>query len=791
MKSHSWAKLPLVLYVCAVAFFSAAECTDAAPLTGHPRLWVRGSDLPRLRSWATAANPVYKNGLAAVASQAKADMDAGHVPDEDDGGTAWATYATEKYAELFAFMSLIAADQGARDDYAGRAVQLLMYVVDKAALGAADNQPFRDPAFSTSDRSRWWGEGFALTVDWIYPYLNAAQKAAIRKVFLRWTQENMVAETTTYNHPEPQGVVNDPVLTKNRLRVRWAFNNYYAAHMRNIGLMAMALDAADDADAKLRSYLRYATGSWLYVIDYLLRTDARGGLSPEGYEYGPQSAGYIAQFLLALQSAGQDDPAVWGPQVVLTGNPFWKAFTPAYLHSLSPATSIAGDGWDYLGPVYLPAWFGDGQYYWAADTIDVFGALGLHAYRRGDKAQLNAARWIEKHIPPGGPAALLERARDSNAFRTAILYFLLFDPNATAPVNPRGAYPLTHYAAGIGHLLARTGWGKDAAWFTYGLGWNSIDHQHGDGNSFEFYRNGEWLTKERSGYGWNVACSNYHNTLALENAKPDRPPGDWRYLIWQCGGQWSYLSASEGGVIKARSIKPGFVYMLGDATRLYNLRAENLTDITHASRSIVWLKPDHIIVYDRAASAVNGRFKQFWLQLPENPKIAGNRSTVTTAKGQKLFVTTLLPAAASISADAAKPGGDANDETAANEPMRYRLKVTLASDPQDIRFLHVLQGADSGSDYDPPVLIESSAGTAFAGAAVNGVAVLFPKRLGAAFSQLRYRAPLGAAMHIITGLSAEAGYDVNIDNSGADLLVTVTPGSAYHADKGGVLQFSN
>jgi len=35
---------------------------------------------------------------------------------------------------------------------------------------------------------------------------------------------------------------------------------------------------------------------------------------------------------------------------------------------------------------------------------------------------------------------------------------------------------------------------------------------------------------------------------------------------------------------------------------LYNSAYEGSTDILHASRSIVGFKPDHIVVYDRAAS---------------------------------------------------------------------------------------------------------------------------------------------------------------------------------------------
>src|SRR5438270_415638 len=76
-------------------------------------------------------------------------------------------------------------------DRARRARTLLMYVMNLAALGPATGQPFRDPCFAgcDSNRSRASGEGFALTVDWIYPYLSAADKATIRAVFLRWANE--------------------------------------------------------------------------------------------------------------------------------------------------------------------------------------------------------------------------------------------------------------------------------------------------------------------------------------------------------------------------------------------------------------------------------------------------------------------------------------------------------------------------------------------------------------------------------------------------------------------------
>src|SRR5680860_1025871 len=104
-------------------------------------------------------------------------------------------------------------------------------------------------------------------------HLSSEDKATIRTVFLRWAGENERAEITAFNHPEPSGVLNDPVLVDDPIAVRWAANNYYTAHMRSIGLMAMALDPEDDPGGELRSHLDSATGAWLYVIDHLLRND--------------------------------------------------------------------------------------------------------------------------------------------------------------------------------------------------------------------------------------------------------------------------------------------------------------------------------------------------------------------------------------------------------------------------------------------------------------------------------------------------------------------------------------
>src|SRR5262245_9768712 len=338
---------------------AAAQPAAAQPVAGHPRLWVTAADLPRLRSWATTSNPVYSKGVAVLASTIEDEIKAGKIPQSDTGSREYEDYPTEAIAAFFAFLSLVSPDQPSRDYYAlcGRA--LLMYVMDQAAKGPARGQPFRGPTFAGSDsnRARWQGESYGLAVDWLYPVLTATDKATIRKVFLRWCQEIV---TSGYHAPKPVGVVNDPSLLSDRLDLRWAANNYVSALARNLGLMAMSMDPADDPGGLLAKYLGESTGAFLYRIDALYRGDARGGLGVEGFEYGPPALGYWAELLLALHTAGQDDPKRWGPQTVLTNNPFWRDAVPAFLNEQSAVTVPDPDG----TAVYQPAMFGDAQRFW-------------------------------------------------------------------------------------------------------------------------------------------------------------------------------------------------------------------------------------------------------------------------------------------------------------------------------------------------------------------------------------------------------------------------------------------
>jgi hypothetical protein len=772
-----------------------------APVTSHPRLWLTQNDLPRLQSWAVVTNPVYQQGLRVALTSAintyNSKFFPGGVanPNWPDGGTInWEAYDTEAYAEFFAFVSLIDPDPTARATYAQYARDLLMHVMNEAVKGAAAGQPFRDPAFAINNRANYWGEAFGLTVDWLQysNTLTTQDKATIRTVFLRWANENLNAATAYDDRPQPVGVMNNPQLLSNQQKLRWAANNYYSGHMRFLTMMALSLDAADDPPLNpsqpdtqlgntLRSYIGNVTGAWLYQ-QYAMYEDANivgaayglpaaglgaasGGLSVEGFMYG-HALGYVEEALLALHTAGYHDVALAGPQIRLIDSTFWDNFIDGFLHSITPTaqTPSVASGYAYLGPVYQMASYGDILRYWiAADWIDPICALGVYDQLTGNTTRWNKARWIETNAIEGGAAKLTTRAGGDiwgNSYASsAILNFMLFDPTAPPPVDPRPSLPTSFYASPIGRILARTDWTPNASWFDYKCTWESINHQLGDCGQFEFYRKGEWLTKERSGYAEDFigATSDYHNTIGLQNDVPSN-------LQWfetatsQRGGQWTN-GMNIGDPATRASIANGYVYAQSNMTNLYNRSGAN--DITHASRAIVWLKPDNIVVYDRATSKTANRFKRFNLGLLTNATINGKLATATSAGGQQLYIRNVLPIGATMVITPA----ETFRFVAQLEPSQYRLVIEDPSNPTDVRFLNVLQGADAGASADAVTLVQSTSGTPFDGVAVKNTVILFPVSMSATFTSVTYIMPPNTTSHLITGLTPNAGYDINIPDS--------------------------
>jgi len=346
-------------------------------------------------------------------------------------------------------------------------------------------------------------------------------------------------------------------------------------------------------------------------------------MAPEGTLYGA-SLGSVVNQLLALQTAGFNNTNYTGPQCKLTGSAVWDRFCDGWLHTLTPRTDLIES---YLAPAYQMFGYGDTlRLYAAPDFSAPYSSLMMLDYQTGNTNRLAKTTWLAVEAPEGGYEALVQRAGTSwganEAYEQGILYFLTLDPATLAPpADPRPGEPLVFQDAKQGTLIGVTDWTTNRSVLDWRCSWISINHQNGDAGMFQFLRKGEFLTAELTGYDANDygQASWLHNTLALQNTCVNGTPQNLEWYeggLWATGSQWQ-LGEGTGDPRSLASAGAGYIFTYGDMTPLYN-RPSPYTpdnaclDILQATRSLLWLQPDHILVYDRAESRRRCRWFRVW-----------------------------------------------------------------------------------------------------------------------------------------------------------------------------------
>jgi FG-GAP-like repeat len=116
-----------------------------------------------------------------------------------------------------------------------------------------------------------------------------------------------------------------------------------------------------------------------------------------------------------------------------------------------------------------------------------------------------------------------------------------------------------------------------------------------------------------------------------------------------------------------------------------------------------------------------------------------------------------------------------------------RLIIEDPSNPLSLHLLTVLQGTDASVVADAASPIHSVAGAAFDGVYIKSTAVVFPASITQPATATTYSVPSTVTQHLITGLSPGGGYNVTLATVANVTTVSVTPGSMYTADVGGVI----
>lgn len=169
------------------------------------------------------------------------------------------------------------------------------------------------------------------------------------------------------------------------------------------------------------------------------------------------------------------------------------------------------------------------------------------------------------------------------------------------PAKAFDAPPPSRIFAKRGSAVLRSGWGKDATVISLRVGpW--FNHEHHDEGSFQVAAFGQTLVNE-AGYAAYYTDPHYqdyftqaagHNTLLIDGDAFSQAAFHGRY--WP-GFQYPHFSAALLGA--------GFDYLDADLTSAYDGRLQSYT------REYVFLKPDILVVHDRARSAEPHQFS--WL----------------------------------------------------------------------------------------------------------------------------------------------------------------------------------
>lgn len=499
--------------------------------------------------------------------------------------------------------------------------------VDSALAGRVDpGSTFRDldspDGVNKRDAVQPSAAQLAIIYDWCYPLLTAAERAALRNAIV----------------PEMRRLMRNPRLWR-------SFHNTGHTSAWPVTAGALALHGDDPVSQEALEFLKPELEDALLTFDTLFGD----GEWPEGFDYNRHSTFAALRTLLALKSGTGRN--------LLADSPHFRNAGLYILYSAKPNGLVlpADDNdWPYLG-------------HW-----EQVGLLMLAAEYRDGYIQ-----HFLNHCPE-------ERFRLPEDEKWA--HLLWYDP--TIPERDPGGLPKARLFRGKGLVIARSGWDWDGpqsrsptTWLSFHCGDYFGDHAHYHANTFELYHRGELaIDSGRYDSDWDFYNDpatfpksqffNYyqrtiaHNTMLVYDPEERLEmgvanDGGQLQLLFQAGhrnapedyAQGVFPSDSgrgtrdwttnpgrwETGDIVAYESNNRFTYVRGDATRAYS--AHKLQSFV---RSLLFLQPDMVVVFDRVLSTRPNYQKTWLLHTVEQPSLSSSGALVAYGEG-KMQLHALLP----------------------------------------------------------------------------------------------------------------------------------------------------
>lgn len=702
-----------------LTLFLVANIGNAAVKVEHPRIWINDDHLHWLKAKVARSTPDWQRLKQ-------------YVDGKNHYGEA---YLLKSYAAIY-----LVTEQ---ETYGREAIKLAIEVASKTKKDDMN----KTPPMMTS---------ISIVYDWCYPLLRSREKETL----IEWLNGGYEELKNSYQTP---------------------WHNYAVSIMLATGLAGYATLGDNPKAQELINYMRIER--FENKILPALRFAGDGGGWPESSMYGGGTILRLVQYLEAVLTATGED--------LYSSANFFKDRLAFMLFNSYPGIH---ERW---GKFYRQLYIhGDGGR-WLKGTQGYVRATTLMLIKRFPNIDMAryAQDWVSE--PP-----VDKTPHDWMAVDDFLWY------NQQAPSSSRLAMnmPLAYHVTGIGTVYMRSDWTPDATWVSFQCGDHFEYHQHLDQNSFTIFK-GDDLAVDSGVYNWANSghANNYYARTIAHNSILVFDPAEqfsWEemrggYEGANDGGQraWKFSKKDKAswcaqsveywkeykhlydtGDIVCYEDTRDYTYMLGDATNAY--RPDKVTNFT---RQLLFIRPNHILVFDRVSSA-NSTFAKKWLLHCENePQSPAGEKLISDGEYElrgdlvfavkengKLFAKTVLPRSFRIT----KIGGkdikdcwvDGKNYGAGKETYgKWRLEVQPTVKRKDDVFFHVLYAANSATN-SMPVVQRIEAGN-MAGVQLEDYVALFSldeKPL----SEVQYRlSGQGRVKNIICDVIANAIYNVSVDNN--------------------------
>jgi len=344
-----------------------------------------------------------------------------------------------------------------------------------------------------------------------------------------------------------------------------------------------------------------------------------------------------------------------------------------------------------------------------------------HLYSKQRPKEAALAKYVQELLP--------RKQYSSSWF---IYPFLLTNLDVSPDAFEPKGLPKARHFENMGQIIMRSGIGYGDTYCMFSCGGILEQHRHYDALNFVIYHKGFLALDSGTRYkefdnGEHLA--NYYAQTVAHNCivihQPGEPPA--RYwggtVVGNHGGQHKQL----GSVVKAFETNKDYVYIAGDATACYQHGGIKKTGqsylgekCTLVTRQIVYLIPNHFIIFDRVVSTNADYLKDWLLHTAYKPEINDKIIRAEHNKG-RMLCKTILPKDAVLKA----VGGPGREFWAAGKNWdivrdglteenlalmgQWRVEVTPGQARKKDVFLHVIQvGGQDLEKMDKIELTEDS-----------------------------------------------------------------------------------